>query len=209
MMARRIGTIGSTLFGAGPLVALAFFGLVLSPGTASSQQAHSPPMTHEVEEQSAHAPSHQGAAQGDADFATDMGIVHELLAAHEAIVRTVTNLPNGVSTLTESDDPQVAAYIKAHVASMDQRLVNDEQFNVTSSTIPTIFENAERIHTEIEETATGVMFTQTTEDPELVATLQAHAEEVSELARDGMAAMMRSMMEQGGTMMEHGGPGMH
>ncbi|MDH3206869.1 MAG: hypothetical protein OEO79_09660 [Gemmatimonadota bacterium] len=201
MTARRIGTTGSTLFGTGPLVALAFFGLLVSPGAASSQHAHAHPMTHEVEEHSA--------AQGDADFATDMGIVHELLVAHEAIDRTVTNLPNGVSTLTESDDPQVAAYIKAHVASMDQRLVNGEVFNVTSSTIPTIFENAERIHTEIEETATGVMFTQTTEDPELVATLQAHAEEVSELARDGMAAMMRSMMDQRGNMMEHGGPGMH
>ena len=30
--------------------------------------------------------------------------------------------------------------------------------------------------------------------PKVVATLQAHAVEVSELARDGMAAMMRSTM---------------
>lgn len=149
-----------------------------------------------------------GAAQDDG-FAADMGIVHELLTAHNAIVRTVTNLPNGVRTLTESDDPRVAAYIKDHVASMDQRLVNGEIFNVTSSTIPTIFANADRIHTEIAETSTGVIFLQTTEDPELVATLQAHAEEVSELVREGMAAMMRSMMEQGGAMTEHGGPGMH
>jgi hypothetical protein len=201
--------MGPTLFGTGPMVALAFLGLVVVPGAASSQQAHAHPMTHDVEDHSAHARSHQGAAQGDADFVTDMGIVHELLMAHEAIVRTVTNLPNGVSTLTESDDPQVAAYIKAHVASMDERLVNGEMFNVTSSTIPTIFENADRIQTTIEQTATGVMFTQTTEDPELVATLQAHAEEVSELAREGMAAMMRNMMEQGGTMMERGGPGLH
>jgi len=35
--------------------------------------------------------------------------------------------------------------------------------------------------------------TQTSGDAEVVAALQAHALEVSELARDGMAAMMRGM----------------
>jgi len=149
--------------------------------------------------------SAQHAAQHDDEFAADMQVVHQLLSAHEAITRTVTKLPNGVRTVTESADPGVAAYIKGHVASMNQRLMDGKVFNVTSSAIPTIFENADRIQTEIEETPTGVVFTQTTEDPELVAVLQAHAEEVSELARDGMAAMMRNMMEQGGRMMEHGG----
>jgi hypothetical protein len=152
---------------------------------------------------------HHPTEQNDSEFAADMAIVHELLATHEKIARTVTNLPNGVRTVTESDDPRVAAYIKEHVASMDERLATGEMFNMTSSTIPTIFENSDRIHTEIEETSAGVIFTQTTEDPELVATLQAHAEEVSGLVEDGMAAMMRSMMEQGGHMMEGGGRRMH
>jgi hypothetical protein len=59
-----------------------------------------------------------------------------------------------------------------------------------------IFANADKIRTEIEETATGVVFTQTTDVPELVPVLQAHADEVSELVREGMAAMMRSMMQR-------------
>lgn len=37
----------------------------------------------------------------------------------------------------------------------------------------------------------GSIVTQTSDDPAVVAALQAHALEVSELARDGMAAMMR------------------
>lgn len=152
--------------------------------------------------------AHHGAAQADGDFQADMGIVHELLAAHAAIDRTVTNLPNGVHTVTESEDPRVAQYIKQHVGSMDERLVNGEIFNLTSPTIPTIFENADRIHTVIEETPTGVIFTQTTDDPELVPILQAHAQEVSDLVRDGMAAMMRSMRQRRGSMMGPGGPGM-
>lgn len=141
-------------------------------------------------------------------FQADMRTVHELLAAHEQITRTVTLLENGVQTLTESDDPQVAAYLKEHVASMDERLGTGEVFNVMSSTIPTIFEHADRIHTEIEETETGVLFIQTTDDPELVSVLQAHAAEVSELADEGMAAMMRSMMQGRGGMMRGGDGGM-
>ena len=147
----------------------------------------------------------QQRVEHDDEFAADMQVVHQLLSAYQAITRTVTKLPNGVRTVTESADPGTAAYIKGHVASMNQRLLDGEVFNVTSSAIPIIFEHADRIRTEIEETPTGVVFTQTTEDPELVAALQAHADEVSELARDGMAAMMRSMMEQHGRMMEHGG----
>jgi hypothetical protein len=132
----------------------------------------------------------------DSAFAADMELVHALLADHEAIQRTVTDLPNGVRAVTESQNPRVAAYIKEHVGSMSTRLDAGEVFNVASTTIPLIFANADKIRTEIEETATGVVFTQTTDVPELVPVLQAHADEVSELVREGMAAMMRSMMQR-------------
>ena len=56
----------------------------------------------------------------DAGSAADMGLVHDLLANNARIKRTVTNLPNGIKTVTESDDPQVAQAIKAHVASMSR-----------------------------------------------------------------------------------------
>ncbi|MFW6206316.1 MAG: hypothetical protein ACOC5J_00110 [Gemmatimonadota bacterium] len=144
----------------------------------------------------AHA-GHAGAANDRADrharpaddFAADMGLVHELLVDHESIRRTVTDLPDGVRTVTESDDPRVAEAIKEHVASMDRRLVEGDIFNVRSSRIPVIFENADKIRTTIEETPSGVVFVQTTDDPELVPVLQGHAREVDELVSDGMAAM--------------------
>jgi hypothetical protein len=134
----------------------------------------------------------------DAGYAEDMGVVHELLGGHADIERTVTHLPNGVRTVTRSRDPRVAGYIKEHVASMLDRLASGEVFNVASSTIPVVFANRDRIETEVEQTADGVVFTQTTDVPELVPVLQAHAAEVSELVREGMAAMMRSMMESAG-----------
>jgi hypothetical protein len=167
------------------------------------------PATHMGGGMMDHGRMHEGAApheggamsmsmHGDEASAADMRLVHELLAAHEAIERTVTHLPDGVHAVTESSIPEVTTYIKAHVASMQQRMLDGEVFNVASPTIPILFANADRIHTVIEETPRGVVFTQTTGDPELVPVLQAHAAEVTELVREGMAAMMRSMMQGGG-----------
>jgi hypothetical protein len=42
-----------------------------------------------------------------------------------------------------------------------------------------------------------VALVQTSEDPEIVQALQAHAAEVTELVDEGMIAMMRGMMESG------------
>jgi hypothetical protein len=144
---------------------------------------------------------------GDAAFAADMSIVHELVTNNQAITRTVVHLPNGIRTLTESSNPTVAGYITAHVASMEQRLEEGEVFNLFSPTLPTLFENYDRIHSEFEYTPTGVAVVQTSDDPALVEALQAHAAEVTELVDEGMMAMMRGMMNEGmGSMM---GGGMH
>ena len=48
----------------------------------------------------------------------DMQIVHQLFANHDQIRRTVEEIPGGVRTLTESDNPQITALIQAHVKSM-------------------------------------------------------------------------------------------
>jgi hypothetical protein len=48
--------------------------------------------------------------------------IHDLFFNHDRITRTVTNLPDGIRTVTESDDPQVAEVIKRHVAEMGQRV---------------------------------------------------------------------------------------
>jgi PHD/YefM family antitoxin component YafN of YafNO toxin-antitoxin module len=128
----------------------------------------------------------------DPAFADDMFLVRDMIHGHERIKRTVTNLPNGIRTVTESDDPQMAQTIKTHVASMAQRLNDGRVFNLFSPTLPILFENKDKIKTQVETTNTGVVVTQTSGDAAVVAALQAHAVEVSELARDEQAAMMRN-----------------
>lgn len=147
----------------------------------------------------------------DAAFAADMNLVHELVMNNQAITRTVVHLPNGIRTLTESSNPTIAGYIVSHVASMEQRLEAGEVFNLFSPTLPIIFEDYDRIHSEIEYTSTGVAVVQTSDDPALVTALQAHAAEVTELVDEGMMAMMRGMMQSGRQGMMGGGMrgGMH
>jgi hypothetical protein len=134
---------------------------------------------------------------GDAAFAADMDIIHELVTNNRAITRTVEHLPNGIRTLTESTIPAVAGFISAHVASMERRLEAGELFNLFSETIPVLFENYDQIHSTFEYGARGVAVIQTSENPEIVQALQAHAAEVTELVDEGMIAMMRGMMSAG------------
>jgi hypothetical protein len=132
----------------------------------------------------------------DAGSSADMGLVHDLVMNHTKIRRTVTNLPDGIKTVTESDDPQVAQTIKAHVASMSQRLKDGREFNIFSTTLPVLFENRDKIKSIVEVTEKGSVVTRTSTDVKVVAALQGHAAEVTELAQEGPVAMMRGMMSR-------------
>ena len=79
---------------------------------------------------------------GDASFHDDMQLVRAMLFDHQKIKRSVTNLPDGIRTVTGSDDPAVARAIKAHVASMEKRLYEGRIFNLFSPTLPVLFEVA-------------------------------------------------------------------
>ena len=129
----------------------------------------------------------------DAGSATDMGLVMDLVHNNTKIKRTVTNLPDGIKTVTESDDPQVAQAIKAHVASMSGRLKDGREFNIFSTTLPVIFDNADKIKSVVEMTDKGAVVIQTTADAKVAAALQAHATEVTELVQEGPAAFHRGL----------------
>lgn len=144
---------------------------------------------------------------GGMDSATSaqMGIIHELLANHDRIKRTVTNLPNGIRTLTESDDPKVVEWIKTHVASMSDRVSagDDPGLPIETPALHAIFRDKDKIRTRTEVTDKGVAVVQTSDDPKAVAALQTHAGEVTDLVKGGMAALHTAMMRNGGGM--HGG----
>ncbi len=53
----------------------------------------------------------------------ELQVIHTMFINHYRIKRTVENLPNGIRTVTESDDPALADLIKKHVAEMGSRVV--------------------------------------------------------------------------------------
>ena len=54
----------------------------------------------------------------DSATMAQMGVIHELIINHDQVKRTVTNLPDGIRTVTESDDPRIAQLINTHVVSI-------------------------------------------------------------------------------------------
>ncbi len=151
-------------------------------------------------------PGMMGMSHGSATM-SEHNDIRELFFNHDRIKRTVTNLPDGIRTVTESDDPQVAATIKKHVADMGQRVEEgrDPGLPIETPALHSIFRDKDKIKSTYETTEKGVIVVQTSTDARAVKALQDHAAEVSDLARRGMAAAHEAMMKNGGGMMhDHG-----
>ena len=135
--------------------------------------------------------------------------INNLFFDHGRIKRTVTNLPDGIRTVTESDDPQVAEVIKKHVAEMGKRVEEgrDPGLAIESTALHAIFQDKDKIKTTYEVTEKGIVVVQTSTDEAAVKALQDHATQVSDFAQRGMVAAHEAMMKNGGGMM--GGGMMH
>jgi len=119
----------------------------------------------------------------------------ELFQRHAEINRRVTDLPNGVHAVTESDDPQTAALIQAHVSEMYERLDQDRAFPYPMSrSVPAMFAQSAHYRRKLEATPKGIAVTEIADDPAMVAVIKDHAREITGFVRDGMPTMMRGMM---------------
>lgn len=115
------------------------------------------------------------------------------------IERSVENLPDGIRTVTSSTNPMVMEALVSHVTGMINRVEEgrDPQVIIQSPTLTPIFAGRGKIETEIEITDEGVVVIQTSDDPEMVALLQTHAAEVTDMAERGMQAVHDRMAKQG------------
>jgi hypothetical protein len=141
---------------------------------------------------------HQGMMSGH-----DAGIMtgaHELFVGHAQLTRSVTVLPDGIRTVTESADPKLAQLLKDHVTVSNAQVVRgvDPGLPMESDALRTIFRYYAEIRTTVETIPAGIVVTQTSTNPEAVAALQQHAAEVTTFVKDGMAAMHAAMMRKRG-----------
>ena len=132
-----------------------------------------------------------------------MGDIHALFINHDRITRTVTNLPNGIRTVTESADPRIAQLLKDHVTQMGQRVEtgNDPGLPIESPALRLIYRNHARSTPRLSRRRQASSSFRRRPTQETVAALQQHASEVTDFVNDGMAAMHAAMMKNGGMTM--------
>jgi hypothetical protein len=131
----------------------------------------------------------RGAGRGgrgpDADFAVDRDVFHFLLANGDKIERKVTNTKDGIETVTESDDPKIAAKIKEHVAAMYKRVHEQRPIHMRDPLFAEIFQHTKKIEMKVEKTDKGVKVAETSKDPYVAKLIQEHAKVVSLFVKNG------------------------
>jgi hypothetical protein len=127
--------------------------------------------------------------KGDPTHMKDMQQFHELLEKRALISRTVKVLPDGVDTLTESDDPAVATLIRSHVVAMYARVSEARPIHMRDPLFREVFANASKIVMKHENTPKGVRVMETSADPYVAKLIQAHAEVVNLFLKNGMEEM--------------------
>ena len=116
----------------------------------------------------------------------------------EKLTRSVEMLPNGIKTITETDDKELAIALIGHASGMINRVADQRnpEIPIQSDTLTPIFAGGKSIKTTMETTEKGIVVVQTSDDPEIVKALQKHALEVSDLAARGMEAVHDQMMQK-------------
>lgn len=137
-------------------------------------------------------PGLRGANTTDAETAE----MQTLFRNFTMIEREVSNLENGIYTVTTTSDADTFNALVSHVTGMIARVEakDDPQVIIQSPTLDVFFMRGENIETEIEVIENGIAVTQTSSDQELVAALHRHAAEVSDMVDRGMQAVHERMM---------------
>ena len=184
------------------IAALALF-VVFSLGFASSQFMSMQHYVGHMQDEAAtgamqHDEVNMPMLNGVDTTESEVSELKALFQNHKDITRSVELLPNGIKTLTETKDEELRAALVGHSAGMITRVEQGKnpQIPIQSLTLKTLFEGRNTIVTEIEITDYGIAIIQTSTDPKVVAALQEHALEVSDLAERSMEAVHEQMTKQ-------------
>lgn len=132
---------------------------------------------------------HRGDGPG---HGADMMGIHFLFAHRDEIRRTVVQIPGGVRTTTEADDPAVAAQLQEHVRAMYARLKDGRPISARDPLFAALFKNADKIDVKIEPTPHGLTVTETSKDANVTKLIRRHADVVGLFIANGMHEMMQS-----------------
>lgn len=130
--------------------------------------------------------------RNDPTIEADHKVFEQLLTNRDKIRRTVKNLPNGVETLTETDDAELRGVLVEHVTAMYARVDEKRPIHLRDPLFAEVFAHADQIDMKFEETEKGVKVTETSDDPYVARLIQKHAEVVSLFLKNGHAEVRRN-----------------
>jgi hypothetical protein len=175
-----------------PMLALMTLAII---GHGVFVNADEPPVAVNQEEpDSAQRGFGRGRGRGQWDdprFIEDRKWFHFLLDKRAQIRRTITRTEKGVDTLTESDDPDVAAGIQTHVAAMHARVKEGRGIHMRDPLFREVFRHADTIGMVITDTDKGVRVIETSDDPYVASLIQAHADVVSLFIKNGQEEVQK------------------
>jgi uncharacterized protein len=126
-----------------------------------------------------------GMGGGSTSMADARDTFHALLGDHEKIRRTIEEIEGGVATTTVSDDPVVTKEIRKHVRQMKGRVETGEGLRSWDPLFVEVFKHHDEIAMAIEDVPGGAKVRETSQNPDVVKLIRAHAKTVSEFAERG------------------------
>lgn len=120
--------------------------------------------------------------------AHDRDVWQHMLVHNASIRRTLRHTETGVESLTESDDPAIAAKIKEHSFAMKERMRVGATVRAWDDVFSELFAAHKDITLTVTPTEKGVQIVESASTPESLVLLRSHAIGVSEFVRAGTAA---------------------
>ena len=140
-----------------------------------------------------HCPNHQktylfGRGGSDTEHQKHQADIGTLLDNHQNIERHVKLLDNGFSATTTSSNPQIAHTLQIHVNDMKARFAKGRGIRSWDKVYALLFAYREQINVDYQILTNGVTSTITTENPQLIEALHAHAHAVTGFVAKGREA---------------------
>ena len=117
---------------------------------------------------------------------------HTLVFNHAAVQRVVEVIPKGVRTVTTMTDPELTPVLRRHVRDMTRHLENGGRVRAWDPLFAELAAVQQQINLEWNDIEGGIEVLSTSENPEVVKLIQAHAAKVSAMAEQGPAAMRQA-----------------
>ena len=126
--------------------------------------------------------SHQGVMQD----------ARTLVMNHGSLSRKVIEIPNGVRTISTTTDPAMVPVLQSHPREMDQHLSKGGQVRNWDPFFAEIAKQHDKIEMTFKNLDNGIEVVSTSDDPEVVKLIRAHAYKVSEFVTRGRDAAHES-----------------